>query len=106
MTDEEKKQKKLEARRKYDAEYRAKNREKINSYARNWRKVNPDKVKANKEAYWDRKAEVLHKETEDNKKLSEKEFIELFAKADDETKTKIISILGTSENQKKSDENK
>ena len=93
MTDEEKKQKKLEARRKYDAEYRAKNREKLNSYARNWRKENPDKVKANKEAYWDRKAGVKNKETEEGNLLNEKEFIELFEKADDETQKKIISIL-------------
>lgn len=62
MTEEEKKQLRLEARRKYDAEYRAKNREKLNSYARQWRKDNPDKVKANKEAYWDGKAEELKKD--------------------------------------------
>ena len=116
MTDEEKKQKKLEARRKYDAEYRAKNREKLNSYARNWRKENPEKAKANKQAYWDRKAEELQKETEENnmdvfKRIdemtpSERELVIAFMKADNETQNKVIEILNNSENHNRSSENK
>ncbi len=44
-----------EYRRKKKAEYRAKNRDKINEYDRQWRAKNKDKMKAIKERYWERK---------------------------------------------------
>lgn len=41
-----------------------------NAYAREWRKKNPDKVRANNKAYWARKAaqaEAVRKEAEEGK---------------------------------------
>lgn len=45
-----------EARRNYKRQYRIRNREKINSQQRMWRKKNPDKVKEYQVQYWERKA--------------------------------------------------
>ncbi len=44
-----------EYRRKKKAEWRAKNRDKVNAYNRQWRAKNPDKKKAIDERYWERK---------------------------------------------------
>jgi len=44
-----------EYRRKKKAEYRAKNRERIAEYDRQWRAKNKDKMKAIKDRYWERK---------------------------------------------------
>lgn len=41
----------------YKAEYRRKNRERINSQQRAWRANNPDKVRQYQRNYWERKAE-------------------------------------------------
>lgn len=46
------KEEQLERRRKYDAEYRAKNREKLAEYQKQWRKDNLDKDKARKQKYY------------------------------------------------------
>lgn len=45
-----------EVRRNYKRQYRIRNREKINSKQRMWRKKNPDKVKEYQAQYWERKA--------------------------------------------------
>ena len=39
-------------------------REKRNSYMREWRKKNKDKVKKYNDTYWERKANILEKEDE------------------------------------------
>ena len=46
------KEEQLEKRRKYDAEYRAKNREKLAEYQKQWRKDNPEKEKARKARFY------------------------------------------------------
>lgn len=46
----------LEASREYMRAYRSKNRERLNEIQRNWYKNNPDKVRAIKERYWNKKA--------------------------------------------------
>ena len=45
----ETKEQKLEKRRAYDAKYREEHRQELAEYAREWRKKNLDKVKAQKE---------------------------------------------------------
>ena len=45
-----------EVRREYKRRYRIRNREKINSQQRAWRKKNPDKVKEYQARYWERNA--------------------------------------------------
>lgn len=47
------------AKREYERQYREKNREKLREYQAKWRAENPDKIKKNKEAYWERKAQQL-----------------------------------------------
>lgn len=42
--------------RDYMAEYRKKNKERINAQKREWNKHNPDKLKEYRERYWERKA--------------------------------------------------
>lgn len=44
------------AKREYARQYREKNREKLRAYNKAWRKANPDKVKANTERFFKRKA--------------------------------------------------
>lgn len=45
-----------EAKRRYAAEHRAKNRQNIREYCRKWRKNNPEKVKAAQDRFWAKKA--------------------------------------------------
>lgn len=54
-----------QARAEYQREYRAKNRERLNSYRRQWNKDNPDKVRKYQADYWNRKAEAKQKEKGD-----------------------------------------
>lgn len=49
----------VEARREYARAWREKNREHINEYQRKWNKENPDKVRAAKDRYWEKKAAEL-----------------------------------------------
>lgn len=42
--------------REYMRKYREKNRERINEKQREWNKANPDKVKAYRATYWEKKA--------------------------------------------------
>lgn len=44
------------AKREYARQYREKNREKLRAYNKAWREANPDKVKANTERFFKRKA--------------------------------------------------
>lgn len=44
--------------REYMAEYRKKNREKINAQRREWAKNNPDKVRQYQENYWQKKLDL------------------------------------------------
>lgn len=44
------------AQRKYNAEYRAKNRDRLRQYKRDWCAANPEKVAASQERYWTKKA--------------------------------------------------
>lgn len=50
------------ARREYARRYREKHREKIREYERQWRMENPEKVKANFERYWLKKADEYEME--------------------------------------------
>ena len=52
-----------EQRRKVAAEYRKRNRARLNAYKREWSKNNPDKVKAARERYYLRKAQELQTKT-------------------------------------------
>lgn len=68
MTEEEKARAK-EARRKYDAEYRKKNREKLRAYKKEWRAKNPDKCEAAQVRYWEKKFKEMSEDagkSEDN----------------------------------------
>ncbi len=47
------------ARRIYNREYQRRNRQRINQRQREWRKNNPELVKAQQERYWRRKAEAM-----------------------------------------------
>jgi hypothetical protein len=49
------------ARREYARKWRAKNREKVNAYMRDWKKKpeNKEKVKGYTERYWTKKAEEM-----------------------------------------------
>ena len=49
----------MEAKRIYNREYRKRNRQRINQRQREWRKNNPELVKAQLERYWQRKAEAM-----------------------------------------------
>ena len=51
-----------EARRDYKRQYRARNREKINTQQREWRVNNPERVKEYQKRYWEKKAKN-HRET-------------------------------------------
>lgn len=44
------------ARRAAAKAYRENHREQLRAYNREWRRNNPDKVKASRERYWERKA--------------------------------------------------
>lgn len=46
-----------EARRAYQAAYRAVHREDINAYKRDWAKKNRDRVRGYNAAYWKKRAE-------------------------------------------------
>lgn len=46
-----------EARRNYQREYNARNRERINSQRKDWRAKNRDKVKEHNRRYWENRAE-------------------------------------------------
>lgn len=48
-----------EARREAARRYREAHREELNAYRRKWVKENPDKVAAQRERYWTKKAEAL-----------------------------------------------
>ena len=54
---QEQEQAAVEARRAYQREYAARNREKQREYMRDWRARNKDKVRAYNAAYWARKAQ-------------------------------------------------
>ena len=55
------------AKKRYAAEYRERNRERIREYQRAWRKKNPDKVKATQARFWAKKInEFEAEETEVN----------------------------------------
>lgn len=54
MTEEGKKLLKL-----YNKQYREANRERIRQTHNDWQKSNPDKVKAYRDRYWDKKAGVI-----------------------------------------------
>lgn len=45
-----------EARRAYQREYRAKNKQKLDEYAKQWRKDHPDKLKEYEAKHWMKKA--------------------------------------------------
>ena len=49
----------LEAKKAYDREYRKRNRQRINQQQREWRDRNTDMVRAQKERYWQKKAESV-----------------------------------------------
>ena len=44
------------ARRAYEAQYRARNRDRLNAYAREWHKMHPEKNKEYMTRHWERKA--------------------------------------------------
>lgn len=46
-----------EARRNYQREYRARNRERINTKRREWNRRNPDKSKEYQARYWEQKGQ-------------------------------------------------
>ena len=50
----------LEARKSYSREYRERNRERINRRQREWRARNRELVRAQKERYWEKKAESMN----------------------------------------------
>lgn len=52
-----------EQRRKTAAEYRKRNRTRLNAYRREWARKNPEKVKAARERYYLRKAKQLQSKT-------------------------------------------
>lgn len=52
-----------EQRRKVAAEYRKRNRARLNAYKREWAKNNPEKVKAARDRYYLRKAQQLQSKT-------------------------------------------
>lgn len=54
-------------RNEYYKKYRLANAEKIRQYGKEWRKNNPEKVKANTVRYWERKAKQVGDETKDEK---------------------------------------
>ena len=62
MTDEAKK---LE--REYQRRYYAEHRQERNEYQRQWRKENPDRVRAYNAAYWNRKVAQAAKAAADQK---------------------------------------
>ena len=73
LTEEEIERKK-EAKRIYDREYRKKNKDKINERIREWCKNNPDKVKRNVKKFYDKNSErVKLKRREDYKNNISKE---------------------------------
>ena len=41
--------------RRYMAEYRAKNKEKLSDYQKSWRKDNPEKVRSYNKTYWEKR---------------------------------------------------
>lgn len=47
------------ARRAYEAQYRARNRDRLNAYAREWHKMHPEKNKEYMTRHWERKAREL-----------------------------------------------
>lgn len=47
------------ARRAYEAQYRARNRDRLNAYAREWHKMHPEKSKEYMTRHWERKAREL-----------------------------------------------
>lgn len=49
----------LEAKKAYDREYRKRNRQRINQQQKEWRRNNPNKVRAQNERYWQKKAESM-----------------------------------------------
>lgn len=54
----------LEARRKYQQAWRQANRDKRLEYERSWRAANGDKVRARQQRYWERKAERMKQNAE------------------------------------------
>lgn len=56
------------AQREYMRKYRAKNREKLNEQAREWRKNNPDKVIKIKERYLENLGKRYEQEGDDEQK--------------------------------------
>lgn len=47
------------ARRAYEAQYRARNRDRLNAYAREWHKMHPEKNQEYMTRHWERKAREL-----------------------------------------------
>lgn len=50
------------SRNEYYKKYRLANAEKLRQYNKEWRKNNPEKVKANTARYWEKKAKQLSDE--------------------------------------------
>jgi CxxC motif-containing protein len=48
-----------EARREYHRQWNKNNRDKVNTYQKNWRCANPEKKKRLEEKYWERKANLM-----------------------------------------------
>ncbi|MBM7581076.1 hypothetical protein [Jeotgalibacillus terrae] len=53
--------KKTLARRKYQQQWRDRNRERVRAYSATWRAENPDKVKQYQDRYWAKQGELLEK---------------------------------------------
>lgn len=47
-----------QAKREYQRAYAKAHRERLNEYQRKWNKANPDKVRANRQRYWLKKAQA------------------------------------------------
>lgn len=56
MTEQELEKMALEARREYNREYRKKNAEHLKKYHKEWSEQNRDKLRANRQRYWQKKA--------------------------------------------------
>lgn len=68
MTEKEIKEKARQLKNEYQRELRHKDIERDREYKRNWRKNNPDKVKASQARYWERKAIAALEAEQQNQK--------------------------------------
>lgn len=58
MLSEEVRKARNEYMRKYMAEYRKKNRERLNAQRREWAKDNPEKIREYQERFWSKKLDL------------------------------------------------